>query len=75
MFGAGTDANVFVTLTGEKGDSGERQLQDSNNMNKFERKAVSDAILSDVYIQVSNINSLFWYNGREWFIMITILWF
>ena len=59
MFGAGTDANVFVTLTGEKGDSGERQLQDSNNMNKFERKAVSDAILSDVYIQVSNINSLF----------------
>ena len=59
MFGAGTDANVFVTLTGEKGDSGERQLQDSNNMNKFERKAVSNLVFSDVYIQVNDLNSLF----------------
>jgi len=35
--GAGTDANVFVVMTGEFGDSGERQLQDSGNVNKFER--------------------------------------
>lgn len=41
IFGAGTDANVFITLTGEKGDSGERQLKDSNNINKFERNLVS----------------------------------
>ncbi|XP_076450682.1 LOW QUALITY PROTEIN: lipoxygenase homology domain-containing protein 1-like [Babylonia areolata] len=37
-FGAGTDSSVFVTLYGEKGDTGERQLKESNNRNKFERK-------------------------------------
>jgi hypothetical protein len=37
--GAGTDANVFITITGEKGDTGERQLKVSEtNKNKFERK-------------------------------------
>ena len=41
LFGAGTDANVFITMGGDKGDSGERQLQDSNNINKFERNTVS----------------------------------
>ncbi|XP_050409617.1 lipoxygenase homology domain-containing protein 1 [Patella vulgata] len=35
--GAGTDANIFVNLYGENGDSGERQMKDSNKMNKFER--------------------------------------
>ncbi|XP_063398724.1 lipoxygenase homology domain-containing protein 1-like isoform X1 [Mytilus trossulus] len=35
--GAGTDANVFINLYGEKHDSGERPLKDSaDNMNKFE---------------------------------------
>ena len=34
--GAGTDANVFIAMTGEYGDSGERQLRESNNTNKFE---------------------------------------
>jgi len=34
---AGTDANVFVTMTGEFGDSGERELRDSGNVNKFEK--------------------------------------
>ena len=39
--GAGTDANVFITITGEKGDTGERQLKESEtNKNKFERKQV-----------------------------------
>ncbi|KAL8614278.1 hypothetical protein ACOMHN_007616 [Nucella lapillus] len=37
-FGAGTDSNVLITLYGEKGDTGERQLKESNNRNKFERK-------------------------------------
>ena len=42
VFGAGTDANVFINLTGEFGDTGERHLKDSNtNMNKFERNQVS----------------------------------
>ncbi len=32
----GTDANVFVTLFGEKGSSGERQLTSSKMKNLFE---------------------------------------
>ena len=40
VFGAGTDANVFVNLTGEYGDTGEREMKKSNNVNKFERKQV-----------------------------------
>ena len=40
--GAGTDANVFVTIYGEYGDSGERQLLKSEtHSNKFERGNVS----------------------------------
>ena len=35
--GCGTNANVFITLTGENGDSGERPLSSSENFNKFER--------------------------------------
>jgi hypothetical protein len=39
--GAGTDANVFCTLFGENGDSGELELKRSEtNMNKFERNRV-----------------------------------
>jgi hypothetical protein len=40
-FGAGTDANVYVNMTGEFGDTGERHLKDSNNVNKFERNKVT----------------------------------
>ncbi len=40
VFGAGTDANVFLNLYGEFGDTGERQLKESDNMNKFERNQV-----------------------------------
>ena len=38
--GAGTDANIFVNITGDLGDTGERQLEDSNNINKFEKNQV-----------------------------------
>ena len=38
--GAGTDSNVFITMYGDKGDTGERKLKDSKNRNKFERKQV-----------------------------------
>lgn len=34
--GAGTDANVFVTIFGKDGDTGERRLD--NSKNNFERK-------------------------------------
>ena len=38
---AGTDANVFLTIFGDKGDTGERQLEKSEtNRNKFERAQV-----------------------------------
>lgn len=40
-FGCGTDANVFVTIFGELGDSGEKKLVNSEtHKNKFERKQV-----------------------------------
>lgn len=39
--GAGTDANVFLIIYGDLGDTGERQLSKSmNNSNKFERAQV-----------------------------------
>lgn len=42
MFGAGTDASVFLTIFGDLGDTGERKLAKSeNNKNKFERGQVS----------------------------------
>ncbi|XP_073445861.1 lipoxygenase homology domain-containing protein 1 isoform X1 [Dendrobates tinctorius] len=37
VWGAGTDANVFITVYGEIGDTGERQLKNSNHLNKFEK--------------------------------------
>ncbi|XP_064294800.1 lipoxygenase homology domain-containing protein 1 [Phalacrocorax carbo] len=41
MWGAGTDANVFLSIYGiGRGDTGERQLKRSNNLNKFEKGQV-----------------------------------
>ena len=40
MFGAGTDANVYVNVYGEIGDTGERRLRKGNNLNKFEKGQV-----------------------------------
>ena len=43
---AGTDANVFITIYGEYGDTGERQLGKSETYsNKFERGNVSAKLL------------------------------
>ncbi len=41
VWGAGTDANVLINISGEYGDTGERELKNSNNINKFERNQVS----------------------------------
>lgn len=39
---AGTNANVFLTVYGDKGDTGERQLKKSEtHLDKFERNNVS----------------------------------
>ena len=44
--GAGTDANVFLEICGEQGDTGERPLRESKtNRNKFEKGNVSDYLL------------------------------
>lgn len=40
MWGAGTDANVYINVYGEIGDTGERRLRKSNNLNKFEKDHV-----------------------------------
>lgn len=41
VYGAGTDANVFLTIYGDQGDTGERKLRKSEtNSNKFERGCV-----------------------------------
>ncbi|MCJ8735061.1 hypothetical protein PDJAM_G00242560 [Pangasius djambal] len=37
MWGAGTDANIYINIYGENGDTGERPLKKSNYLNKFER--------------------------------------
>ncbi|XP_055036930.2 lipoxygenase homology domain-containing protein 1 [Misgurnus anguillicaudatus] len=46
--GAGTDANVFITLYGDMGDTGERKLSKSENSNKFERGSVDTFTLEAV---------------------------
>lgn len=57
MYGAGTDANVFLTIYGELGDTGERKLSKSEtNKNKFQRGAVClslDNILNAVFLKPS----------------------
>ncbi|KAJ7335182.1 hypothetical protein JRQ81_013123, partial [Phrynocephalus forsythii] len=40
MWGAGTDANVYLSIYGERGDTGERHLKRSNQLNKFEKNQV-----------------------------------
>ena len=43
--GAGTDANVFLNIFGEQGDTGERRLKKSKtNRNKFEKGNVRNTI-------------------------------
>lgn len=49
LSGAGTDANVFLTLFGANGDSGELELKKSEtNRNKFERNKTDVFTLSDL---------------------------
>lgn len=42
MLGAGTDANVYINIYGENGDTGERLLRKSGNLNKFEAGQVRE---------------------------------
>ena len=63
-FGAGTDANVYCTIFGDKGDTGERELSKSEtHTNKFERKQmdrfkIECANLGDIYkLKIRHDNS------------------
>uniref|UniRef100_A0A670JIB8 Lipoxygenase homology PLAT domains 1 n=1 Tax=Podarcis muralis TaxID=64176 RepID=A0A670JIB8_PODMU len=61
IFGAGTDASVFLTIYGDLGDTGERQLSSSEtNMNKFERGQ------EDIFsIQAVDLGAVFKINIRH----------
>ncbi|KAM4575790.1 LOW QUALITY PROTEIN: lipoxygenase homology domain-containing protein 1 [Odontesthes bonariensis] len=48
MLGAGTDANVFINIYGENGDTGERFLRNSDNLNKFEQAQEDVFIVTSV---------------------------
>ncbi|XP_063957148.1 lipoxygenase homology domain-containing protein 1-like [Lytechinus pictus] len=72
IFQAGTDANVFINVYGEKGDTGERSMKDSEtNMNKFERgqedvfsiEAADLGALKKMKIRHDNANV-----GSDWFL-------
>uniref|UniRef100_A0A3B5A4D6 Lipoxygenase homology domain-containing protein 1-like n=1 Tax=Stegastes partitus TaxID=144197 RepID=A0A3B5A4D6_9TELE len=72
MYGAGTDANVFLTIYGDLGDTGPRKLAKSeNNKNKFERGEVDkftiEAVdLGQVFkIRIRHDNSMM---GADWYL-------
>ena len=44
VWNGGTDANVYVTLYGDRGDTGVRQLLHSNRPDKFKKGNVSHTI-------------------------------
>uniref|UniRef100_A0A8C3KZD0 Lipoxygenase homology domains 1 n=1 Tax=Chrysolophus pictus TaxID=9089 RepID=A0A8C3KZD0_CHRPC len=49
VWGSGTDANVFLSIYGiGRGDTGERQLKRSNNLNKFEKGQVMHELNSTI---------------------------
>jgi len=46
--GSGTNSNVFLTIYGDKGDTGERELKKSEtNFDKFERNQVNKRNLAN----------------------------
>ncbi|KAG7272799.1 hypothetical protein CRUP_017853 [Coryphaenoides rupestris] len=46
--GAGTDANVWMIIFGENGDTGTLTLKESNKSNKFERKQMDTFRFTDI---------------------------
>nr|XP_004656869.2 lipoxygenase homology domain-containing protein 1 isoform X3 [Jaculus jaculus] len=48
ILGAGTDANVFIIIFGENGDSGTLALKQSANWNKFERNNTDTFSFADM---------------------------
>jgi len=55
--GAGTDANIFLNIFGELGDTGDRPLEESkSNRNKFERNQVRKLHSQQTTLQGYNLN-------------------
>ncbi|XP_053571859.1 oxygen-regulated protein 1 [Bombina bombina] len=50
LWNAGTEANVFISIHGEHGDTGSRQLFRSNKPNKFEKGQTDTFFLEAVYL-------------------------
>ncbi|XP_061672103.1 LOW QUALITY PROTEIN: lipoxygenase homology domain-containing protein 1-like [Syngnathoides biaculeatus] len=72
MYKAGSDANVFLTIYGDLGDTGERKLSRSeSNRNKFERGQVDKFSIEAVdlgrvfKIRIRHDNSMM---GADWFL-------
>ncbi|KGL83888.1 Lipoxygenase homology domain-containing protein 1, partial [Tinamus guttatus] len=72
IYGAGTDANVFLNIYGDLGDTGERKLSKSEtNFNKFERGqedtfTMQAVDLGIIYkIKIRHDNSMF---SPDWFL-------
>ena len=60
--GAGTDANVFVQIYGDKGDTGKLQLRSAENTkNKFERGRTDQFVLEAVDIGKVSPGTWYWY--------------
>lgn len=75
-FGAGTDANVFIQLVGEKGISDPIRLKHSQHVNKFERNQMdtftffnlpSVGKLKELIIWHDNSGKRFWIFSTESF--------
>ncbi len=54
---AGCDSNVFLTVFGDRGDTGEREVDKSNNFNKFERNQVIFSISWEItsYVVITTV--------------------
>lgn len=62
--GAGTDANVFIIVFGEHGDTGTLALKQSNNSNKFERKALDVFKFVDM-LSLGNLSKVrIWHDNK-----------
>jgi len=49
---AETEANVYLNVFGERGDTGKRLLVKSNNINKFKNGQVCNFIIKKIYLQI-----------------------
>lgn len=72
MWGAGTDANVYITVYGEIGDTGERRLRKSNNLNKFEKGQVCSCFSKENKVKLLFYGLFFFFSWFLKFINFTL---